>query len=124
LRNHVCWLGHVPDEAFAALYSAARALLLPTLHDEVGSAAVEMMACGGAVLASSAGALPDVTEGRGFLIDPHDEAGWRDAMLRVCRDRDWRFSLRARSAGVAEAYTWRRCAERTREAYRRALSAD
>src|SRR5262249_61853671 len=93
-HKNVRWLNYVKDRHVAALYSGARALVLPSLHEGFGMPAVEMMACGGAVVASSAGALPETTDGRAALVDPADEAAWHAAMLRVCRDREWRQSWR------------------------------
>jgi alpha-1,3-rhamnosyl/mannosyltransferase len=114
-------LGYCPDESLAALYSAARALAFPTLYEGFGMPTVEMMACGGAVLASAAGAVAETVGGTAHLIDPRDEAGWRDALLRVCTDDDWWKALRAGAAAAAEPFTWDRCAEQTLAAYRRAL---
>ncbi len=114
-------LGYCPDEALGALYSSARALVFPTLYEGFGMPTVEMMACGGAVLASTAPAVAETVGGTAHLIDPHDEAGWRDAMLRVCTDDDWWQSLRAGAESAARPFTWDACAEATLGAYRRTL---
>lgn len=82
---------------------------------------VEMLACGGAVLASTAGAVAETVGGAAHLIDPHDEAGWRDALLRVCTDDDWWHALRAGAVEAAAPFTWDRCAEDTVRGYRAAL---
>lgn len=120
-RQNVRWLGYVPDAAFPALYSAARALVFPTHYEGFGLPAVEMMACGGAVLASTAGAVAEVTGGRAHLTDPHDADGWRGAMRRACEDGDWLAVLRRAAEHVARRFTWDRCADRTLDAYRAAL---
>ncbi len=117
-------LGYVPDESLAALYSAARALVFPTLYEGFGMPTVEMMACGGAVLASTAGAVAETVGGTAHLIDPRDEPGWRDAMLRVCTDDHWWQSLRAGAEETARPFTWAACADATLGAYRRALGEE
>ncbi len=117
-------LGYLPDESLAALYSAARALVFPTLYEGFGMPTVEMMACGGAVLASTAGAVAETVGGTAHLIDPHDEPGWRDAMLRVCADDHWWQSLRAGAEETARPFTWGACADATLGAYRRALGEE
>src|SRR6185312_7954115 len=117
----VRWLGYVPDGRFAALYSGARALVFPTLYEGFGMPAVEMMAAGGAVLASTAGALVEVCGGRAHHTDPLDQDGWRGAMLRVCNDDAWLSELRGGAEEAAAPFTWRRCAEGTISAYRSAL---
>jgi alpha-1,3-rhamnosyl/mannosyltransferase len=121
-HKNVRWTNYVPDECLPSLYSGALALLLPSHLEGFGTTAVEMMAVGGVVIASSAGALPETTAGRAHLLDPSDETGWRDTMLRVCRDRDWRHSLRRGVEEVAARYDWDRCAELTLGVYRRVLS--
>ena len=47
---------------------------------------LEMMACGGAVLASTAGAVVETAGNRAHLLDPLDREGWTQAMQRVVMD--------------------------------------
>lgn len=121
--DNVRWLGYVPDARFGALYAGARALVFPTFYEGFGMPTIEMLACGGAVLASTAGAVAETVGRHAHLIDPHDEAGWRDAMLRVCTDDDWQRDLRAGAEDAARPFTWERCADATLAAYRAALGA-
>jgi alpha-1,3-rhamnosyl/mannosyltransferase len=118
----VLHVGYVADRDLAALYNGARALLFPSLYEGFGLPAVEMLACGGAVLASTAGAVAEVVGPHAHLIDPADEAGWRDAMRRLVRDEDWRRSLRKGAADWGQSFTWARCAEESWRVYR-ALAA-
>ena len=83
---------------------------------------IEMMACGGAVLASTAGAVAE-TAPRAHLIDPLDEGGWRSAMLRAATDDDWVRSLRAGVERHAARFTWEACAAATLAAYEKVLAA-
>ena len=114
-------LGYCADADLAALYSAARALVFPTFYEGFGMPTIEMMACGGAVLASTAGAVAETVGGHAHLTDPRDEAGWRDAMLRACTDDDWHRALRAGAEEAARPFTWERCADATLAAYHAAL---
>jgi alpha-1,3-rhamnosyl/mannosyltransferase len=110
--------GYLPEEMLAAVYNGARALAFPSFYEGFGLPPVEMMACGGAVLASTAGAVAETLAGRGHLIDPDDLDGWRTALLRVVEDDDWWRQLRQGVETVARRYTWERCAEETVRAYR------
>ena len=114
----VIHLGYVPEQYLAALYNGARALVYPSLYEGFGLPPVEMMACGGAVLASTAGAVAEVMAGRGHLIPPHDVDGWRSALARILTDDDWWLCLRKNVTSVARSYTWDRCAAETAQVYR------
>src|SRR5262249_43899928 len=96
----VLHVGYVPDADLAALYSGARALAYPSLYEGFGLPPLEMLACGGAVLASTAGAVAEVVGGHAHLTDAHDLDGWREALRRVLADDDWWRGLRR---GAAEA---------------------
>jgi alpha-1,3-rhamnosyl/mannosyltransferase len=123
-HKNVRWLGYVEEARFAALYSGARALLFPTFYEGFGMPAVEMMATGGAVIASTAEALAEVAGGSAaHLIDPLDQPGWRAAMLRACTDHDWLGSLARGATQHAARFTWERCAELTLSGYRQTLGA-
>jgi alpha-1,3-rhamnosyl/mannosyltransferase len=120
----VRWLGYVGEQHFAALYTAARALVFPTLYEGFGMPPVEMMACGGAVIASTAGAVAETAGRQAHLVDPLDADGWREAMRRVCTDEDWWQSLRQGAEEAAAAFTWERCAADTLIAYRQVLAGE
>ena len=46
LTGRVHLVGHVEDDELPALYSAARALVFPSLYEGFGLPALEAMACG------------------------------------------------------------------------------
>ena len=77
-----------------------------------------MMACGGAVVASTAGAVAETAGSRAHLVEPYDTDGWRTALDRVLRDDDWCRSLRRGVRAVAEPFTWDQCAADTLRVYR------
>jgi alpha-1,3-rhamnosyl/mannosyltransferase len=123
LHRGVLQVGYVPEADLAAVYNGARALAFPTHYEGFGMPAAEMLACGGAVLSSTAGAVAEVLDGAGHLIDPLDVDGWREALRRVIEDDGWHASLCAGGPELARRYTWERCAEETLAGYRKALSA-
>jgi alpha-1,3-rhamnosyl/mannosyltransferase len=114
----VVHLGYVAEEHLAFLYNGARALVYPSLYEGFGLPPVEMMACGGAVLASTAGALVETVGRRAHLVSPDDVGGWRDGMQRVVEEHEWWQSLRRGVTAVARPYTWDRCAADTLAVYR------
>jgi alpha-1,3-rhamnosyl/mannosyltransferase len=114
----VLHLGYVADADLAAVYNGARALVYPSLYEGFGLPPLEMMACGGAVLASTAGALMETVGGQAHLVPSEDFDGWRAAMARVVTDDDWWQELRRGAEATARPYTWERCAAQTLQIYR------
>lgn len=113
----VTYVGYVAEEYLPYLYNGARALVFPSFYEGFGLPPVEMLACGGAVLASTAGALVETVGRQAHVIEPLDVECWRDAMERACVDDDWWSGLRRHAVDAARPYTWRRCAEETLAVY-------
>ena len=118
-------LGYVADAELPALYSGARALTFPSLYEGFGLPPLEMQACGGAVLASTAAAVAEVLEGSNAeLIAPLDLTGWRDAMAKSVTDNDWLAAVRRGAEQHAARFTWDGCAQETLRVYRSLRGAD
>ncbi len=121
-RHHgVMHLGYLPEEHLCALYNGARALVYPSIYEGFGLPPLEMMACGGPVLASTAGALKELFGDKAHLIDAADDEGWTNALARIIRDDDWRRHLQKDVLIHAGRFTWRRCAEETLGVYRQVV---
>jgi alpha-1,3-rhamnosyl/mannosyltransferase len=115
----VRYVGYVGEADLACLYNGARALVFPSRYEGFGLPPVEMFACGGAVLASTA--VAETAGRKACLIDPDDVAGWRDAMGRICTDDDWCRELRRDATDAARPFTWERCAAETLGVYERVV---
>jgi glycosyltransferase involved in cell wall biosynthesis len=83
---------HAPDEPrLASLVAGARFLVQPVRSDAAGTAAMEALAAGVPVVASSVGALPEIVGPAGILVEPGDarrlavavRAAWTDDPLRA-----------------------------------------
>jgi glycosyltransferase involved in cell wall biosynthesis len=114
----VIHLGYMDDSVLPALYNAALALVYPSGYEGFGLPPVEMLACGGAVLAASAGAVEEIVGGQAHLIHPDDLDGWRAALARIIQDDDWRHGLRAGAVERARSFSWDGCAAETLQVYR------
>ncbi len=114
----VITLGYLPEEHLGAVLNGARALVYPSFYEGFGLPPVEMMACGGAVLCSTAGALVETAGGRAHLVEPLDEDGWRAALQRAATDDEWHAELRRGAVEAVQQFTWERCAADTLAAYR------
>jgi len=99
---------------------------VPSLYEGFGLPAAEAMACGTPVVASRAGALPEVlaTGGGGILVPPGDAEALAKAIASLLDQPAARAELGARApARIRDAYSWSRIAARTLEVYREALAA-
>jgi glycosyltransferase involved in cell wall biosynthesis len=114
----VIHFGYVAEEYLPAIYNGARALLYPTLYEGFGLPPIEMMACGGAVVASTAGAVVETAGARAHLVHAQDCDGWRTAMIRLVEDNAWWQALRKDVTQAAGPFTWEQCATDTLRAYR------
>jgi alpha-1,3-rhamnosyl/mannosyltransferase len=116
-HNGVRHLGYIPDRTLPLLYNGARCLVYPSYYEGFGFPPVEMLACGGAVLASNIATLSETIGANGFLIAPTDADGWRSALMRAATDEPWLHALRGGAVQAASAYSWRTTAQQAWEAY-------
>ncbi len=125
LSNAVTSVAGASTERIVELYAEAEVAAVPSLYEGFSLPAVEAMACGVPVVATTGGALPEVV-GRdgdtGLLVPPRDPGALATALLRVLNDEDLRVRLGAAGrARVLDRFTWRSTAAATDEQYRAAL---
>jgi len=121
-HRNVIHLGYVEEADLPAIFNGARVLVFPTWYEGFGLPAAEMLACGGAVMASSDGAVAEVLGPCGLRLDPADEGGWRDALTRAIREPDWVAAMRKGGIDRVREFTWENCARDTLRAYGAAQS--
>jgi glycosyltransferase involved in cell wall biosynthesis len=110
------WTGPVrvdSDDGTPALMSGALALAFPSLYEGFGLPALEAMACGTPVLASSTSSLPEVVGDAGLLIDPLDVDAIAGGLERLARDTELRRALAERGLARAAGFTWEQAARET-----------
>jgi alpha-1,3-rhamnosyl/mannosyltransferase len=114
-------LGYVSADDLPGLYAAARALVYPSHYEGFGLPPVEMLACGGAVIASTADAVREVVAGHAWFVDADDVGGWKDALHRAATDDDFLERLRTNGTRLAAKYSWERAAADTLRVYAKVL---
>jgi glycosyltransferase involved in cell wall biosynthesis len=107
------------DRVLAAHYRAARLHVYPSLYEGFGLPPLEAMAQGCPVVASAAGAIPEVVGDAAVLVDPTDVHALADALALVAHDDARRTSLVAAGRERSATFTWDRCTDATLAAYRR-----
>ena len=121
LADCVRFVHGVPTEDIVRLYAECSVAVVPSLYEGFSLPAIEAMACGVALVATTGGALPEVvgTSGEtGILVPPNDPSAMAQALGSVLESEDLRRRLgEAGRARVLKEFTWRVCAEGTVEHY-------
>ncbi|MGI9149614.1 MAG: glycosyltransferase family 4 protein [Chloroflexota bacterium] len=117
LLDRIYELGKVPEADLPGLYSAASALVFPSIIEGFGSPVHEALACGVPVITSNCSSLPEVAGDAAVLIDPTDEAQLVDALRRVLTDVQLAAELRVRGPRQAARFSWARAADLTLQLY-------
>jgi len=105
-QDGVEFLGYVPKERLATLYSNATALVYPSLYEGFGIPILEAMSVGCPVITSHQGSPADLSGGAAVLVDPTQTGAIADAMLKVLEDPELRDDLAQKGRGRAAIYPW------------------
>ena len=105
--------GYVPDADLPAVVAGAAALVLPSRDEGFGLPVLEALATGTPVVASDLPVLREVGADRVRYATPGDPEGFAAALVEVLHDPGDPAARRAHAA----AFTWERCAARTRQVY-------
>jgi glycosyltransferase involved in cell wall biosynthesis len=113
--------GRIDEVTLDALYQGAVALAVPSRSEGFGLPALEAMARGCPVVASKAGALPEVVGDAGVLVAPGDADALAGALDRLLGDDSLAASLAAAGRRRADTFTWSACTAAHLAAYHAAL---
>jgi glycosyltransferase involved in cell wall biosynthesis len=125
LSDVVRCVSGISDEELARLYGEAEVAVVPSLYEGFSLPAIEAMACGVAVVATTGGALPEVVgthEETGLLVPPDDPGALALAIGRLLDDPGLRARLGAAGRRrVMSRFTWQVTAQGTSDCYRALL---
>jgi glycosyltransferase involved in cell wall biosynthesis len=128
LNGSVRFVSGVNEPALLQLYSEAEVAVVPSLYEGFSLPAIQAMACGVPLVATTAGALPEVV-GRdgetGLMVRPGDPTALAAALERALGDAALRERLAvAGRARVVDRFTWLRTAEGISHEYRRVMAGE
>lgn len=126
VAERVDLVGAVAPDAVVDFYRSVDVVAIPSLStpswtEQFGRVAIEAMACGVPVVASDAGALPDVVAGAGIVVPEDDAVALAAALGEAAGPRAE--ELRTRGFARAEECTWDAVARDYLELYRSAVHA-
>jgi glycosyltransferase involved in cell wall biosynthesis len=126
LGGTVRFVDGLSDEALARLLASAEAAVVPSLYEGFSLPAIEAMACSTPLVATRAGALPEVvgTDGScASLVAPGDPCGLAAAIAALLRDPGRRSRMgEAGRARVLCRYAWEAVARETAGCYEEAIA--
>ena len=124
LADRVRFTPGLPEPELAALLASAEIAVVPSLYEGFSLPAVEHMASGTPLVASRAGALPEVTGDAAALVPPGDAEELAAALRRLHDAPDERARLSDLAwRRVQERFAWPAVAQATADRYARAIAA-
>ena len=127
LRDRIEFVSGIDDEELGRLIAGAQVAVVPSFYEGFSLPAVEAMACGTPLIASHAGALPEVvgTDGdAGRLIPPGDPELLATELASLFDDDAERERMSAAAwRRVQERFTWKAVAELTAQRYVSTITA-
>jgi glycosyltransferase involved in cell wall biosynthesis len=124
IREHVRFLGFVEHQQMPRQYQQVDLFVLPSRRESFGLVLAEAMACGLPVVATTAGAIPEVVEDgvTGVLVPPDDPEALANAVVSLLSDPQRMKAMgKAGAERVRERFTWDKVAERVIQGCERAL---
>jgi glycosyltransferase involved in cell wall biosynthesis len=115
--------GLVDDATLDALYRGAAVVVVPSRSEGFGLPALEAMARGRPLVASDAGALPEVVGDGGLLVPPGDADALAGALDHLITDEGAAAKLADAGRQRAATFTWSACTAAHVAAYHAALGA-
>jgi len=109
---HVKPLGRVSDAELRALYEGALCLVFPSRYEGFGLPPVEAMWCGCPVIASRAGAVPEVCGEAALWFDAAHPAQLGEAVARLADDANLRETITAAGRARTARFSWDAAARR------------
>jgi glycosyltransferase involved in cell wall biosynthesis len=128
LEDAVRFVTGISETAIVELFGSAQVAVVPSLYEGFSLPAIEAMACATPLVATTAGALPEVVGPDGVTalhVPPGDPEALAAAVGRLLDDAE--LAARLGAAGrrrVLEHFTWRAVAEQTVAWYRSGLRED
>jgi glycosyltransferase involved in cell wall biosynthesis len=117
IRDWVRFVGYAGIRDLPALYQMAQALVFPSLDEGFGLPLLEAFAAGTPVVASNAGAIPEVAGDAALLCRPDDDETLAVNLLRLLTDSQLRARQVAAGRVRAGLYSWSASAAAHRAVY-------
>lgn len=111
-RDRIIRLGYVDDFTRADLVASATVFAYPSVYEGFGLPPLEALAAGIPVVATAAGALPEVLGDSAFLVPPGDGRALTNALAAAAGlDNDARMRVAEKGRRQAAKFSWEKAAD-------------
>jgi D-inositol-3-phosphate glycosyltransferase len=119
LGKMVVFLGKRGQDTLPYYYSAAEAVVMPSLYESFGMVALEAMACGTPVIASEVGGLGYLVQDglTGYTVPDSDPVALCEKLSEILKDQALRAAMGRRAAEHALGYDWEKITRQIRQLY-------
>lgn len=122
IRDYVKFIGAIDTTELVNQYRLASIVVVPSTYEGFGLPAAEAMACGAPVVATTAGALPEVVGDAGILVPPANVKALTEAISALINNPDKRKHLAELGPKrIRRMFNWRNTAKHTVDVYHEAI---
>ena len=126
IKNHVTFLGYVPDEKLPLLYATSDIFVLPAIYENFPFAILEAQSTGIPVISTKVGGISEFLADfeNGFLIDPGNSAQLAQRVLNLLQNPD--LAKKMGDLGrkkIEETFDWRLITKQVISLYHKLLKA-
>jgi len=119
LEDTVRFMTGLPEKELVEVFGSANVGVVPSLYEGFSLPAIELMSCATPLVATTAGALPEVVGDAALTVPPGDTEALAAALKRVIDDPDYAAALGQKGRDrVMKRYTWPSVARQTAQWYR------
>jgi glycosyltransferase involved in cell wall biosynthesis len=112
MPSNIVLLGRIGDDDFKEALEGALCFLFPSRIEGFGLPAVEAMASGCPVVASTSPCLPEICGDSALFADPDNLHAWAESVRLLMLDPGLRERLVVKGRARANSYSWRLIAEK------------
>jgi glycosyltransferase involved in cell wall biosynthesis len=126
IKNHVTFLGYIPDEKLPLLYATSDIFVLPAIYENFPFAILEAQSTGIPVISTKVGGIPEflADSENGFLIDPGNSAQLTQRILNLLQNPELAKKMGDRGRKkIEETFDWRLITRQVLSLYHKLLKA-
>jgi glycosyltransferase involved in cell wall biosynthesis len=108
MKDHVRFLGYVPDAELPPLYNLATAFVYVSKDEGFGLPPLEAMQCGTPVMISNTGSLPEIAGDAALVTSAYEPEIMGKHLATLCKDEALRQHFREKGLERARSFSWKK----------------